>query len=192
MSFIRYCSFAMVFSVVIGVSLASAHAQDDAATIEPAPAHQDGGRFRWGVNAAGGYEFVSSVSGPMVGADARFGYQINNLLGIYVSPHLSFGSLSTDSGGASISGATGTFALTALGEVTLADMFFIGAGAGYGVLNNPSGFTLHARGGLYPLMSYDEDGPGRSGLMIGADIKTVFIDGATGVLVTATLGYESF
>jgi hypothetical protein len=60
------------------------------------------------------------------------------------------------------------------------------------VLNNPSGFTLHLRAGGYPLMSKAENGSRRTGLMLGIDFRTVFINGATGLLFTGGLGYESF
>lgn len=63
---------------------------------------------------------------------------------------------------------------------------------GYGILNNPSGFTFEARAGGYLIQSDDEDGLGRGGLMLGVDLKTVFISGATGILVSACIGYESF
>jgi hypothetical protein len=100
--------------------------------------------------------------------------------------------LSSNVQGAVISGATGTFIATVLGEATFADRFFGAAGFGYGVLNNPSGFTLHLRAGGYPLMSKVENGMRRKGLMLGVDFRTVFVDGATGLLITGGIGYESF
>lgn len=194
MSLTIFRTVACVLGAVATLAATQTHAQETGETQASEPqavTYEDGGRFRFGVNGAVGYESVGPVGGPMFGADVRVGYQINDLIGIYAQPHLSFGSLST-SGASSVSGATGTFALTALGEITINDLIFVGAGAGYGILNNPSGFTLHGRAGLYPLSGHDDDGAGRTGLMVGADIKTVFIDGATGVLVTATVGYESF
>ncbi len=165
---------------------------DDAA---PAP-NADGGRFRFGIAGVAGLESVSadnaSISGPMFGLDLRLGFQVNHMLAIYAQPHLSFGSLSTDVPGATISGGTGTFVATVLGEATFADRFFGGAGIGYGVLNNPSGFTLHLRAGAYPLMGKAANGIRRKGLMLGVDFRTVFIDGATGLLITGGVGYEAF
>jgi hypothetical protein len=114
------------------------------------------------------------------------------MFAIYAQPHLSFGSLSADVQGATNSGATGTLVATFLGEVTFAEQFFGGAGLGYGVLNNPSGLALHFRAGVYPLMSKADDRARRKGLMLGADLRTVFIDGATGLLITGGIGYESF
>jgi hypothetical protein len=164
---------------------------------EPAPA-ADGGRFRFGINATAGVESVSadnsnaSLSGPMFGLDVRLGYQVMNLLAIYAEPHLSFGSLGTGAGGVPISGGTGTFVGTALAEVTLIDRLFVAAGAGYGVLNNPSGFAIEARIGGYPLMVRSDKGPRRKGLMLGGTFRDVFVDGATGTLFMGCIGYEAF
>ena len=154
----------------------------------------DGLRYRWGIAASGGLEKVSIVSGPMAGMDLRTGAQINDLLGIYLQSHLSFGKLSTDgsSGGPAISGFTGTLALAAIAEATFLDMFFVGVGGGYGILNNPSGPMFQARVGAYPLSSRIKDSIRRRGLMVGADFRTVHIDGYTGVLVFASIGYEKF
>ena len=160
------------------------------------PPDADGGRFRFGVNGAVGLESVSadgaSVSGAMFGADVRLGWQFSHLLAIYLQPHISFGSLGMSSGGATISGGTGTFIGTVLGEATFLDHFFAGAGVGYGVFNNPSGFALDLRAGGYPLMGHGDDGIRRKGLMLGVDFRTVFLDGATGILFMGTVGYEAF
>jgi len=157
-----------------------------------APTEADGVRFRWGLAAAVGLESVSVFSGAMYGLDARFGVQVNHLLAIYVQPHLSFGSLSGEGIGAGVSGATGTFTTAAIGEVTLVDHFFVGAGFGYGVLNNPAGPMFQVRAGGYPLAGRGDNGIRRRGLMIGVDLRTIFIDGATGVLVMGGIGYEAF
>lgn len=164
----------------------AAYAQDEGAAPTSPVTPKDGGRFRFGINGAGGFESVGPLSGPMFGLDLRLGYQINDLLAVYAQPHLSLGSI----GSGAISGLTGTFVTTVMAEATLADRFFVGAGVGFGVLNNPSGFAFEARAGAYPLMSHaDAD---RSGLMLGVDVKTVFTGAATGVVVLGCLGYESF
>lgn len=41
-------------------------------------------------------------------------------------------------------------------------------------------------------MSKAANGIRRKGLMLGIDFRTVFIDGATGLLITGGIGYESF
>jgi hypothetical protein len=164
-------------------------------TPDASPAAADGGRFRFGINATGGLESVSdtgaSISGAMFGVDVRLGWQFSHLLAIYAQPHLSFGSLGTGSGSA-ITGFTGTFITTIMGELTFLDRLYAGAGFGYGVLNNPSGFALDFKAGGYPLMGHGENGIRRKGLNVGIDFRPVFITGATGILVMGCIGYESF
>src|SRR6059058_4784766 len=148
-------------SVAVLLLTTAVGAQEAPDTSSPTMANASiGGRFRWGINAAAGLEDVSgggtSVSGPMFGLDVRLGWQLSEMFAVYAQPHLSFGSLSTSGGGFNVSGGTGTFVGTLMGEATFNDMFFAGAGFGYGVLNNPSGLTVEARGGLYPLMSHGE------------------------------------
>ncbi len=180
---------AVILSMLFVTSSAMAQEGSEAPSVS---SRAGGGRFRFGINGAGGLEHVQSVSGPMFGLDLRLGWQLNDLFAIYAQPHFSFGSLGTSVGGVGISGATGTFVGTVLGEVTLADRFFGGLGIGYGILNNPSGFAFEARVGAYPLMSRSADGTRRKGLMVGVDLKTVFISGATGLLVLGCVGYEAF
>lgn len=156
------------------------------------PAEKDGLRFRGGISLGAGLEKVSIVSGPMVGIDGRLGVQVNNLLAIYAQPHLSFGSLSAGTAGGGIQGATGTFAVAAMADVTLIDHLFVGAGFGYGILNNPKGPMFQARVGGYPLMGHGANGIRRKGLMIGGDLRTIFITGATGIMLMAAIGYEAF
>lgn len=155
----------------------------------PPPVVEDGMRFRYGVGAALGAEFVDLAnygSAFMVGFDLRLGLQINDMFGVYLAPHLSFGSF----GG--ILGMTGTTALTAVADVTLRDRVSIGAGFGWGVLNNPSGPTLHIRAAAYPLVGRDPGTPRRRGLALGFDLRTVFADGVTGTLFLGTIGFERF
>lgn len=159
----------------------------------PAAASEDGARFRWGISLAGGLEKVSILSGPMFGVDSRLGFQLNHLLGFYLQTHLSLGSLSLSDGssvGLFGAGLTGTFTVAGMAEVTLMDRFFAAAGVGVGVLNNPSGFMFQARVGGYPLMG--KYGARRKGLMVGLDFRSIFIDGATGILVLGAIGYEAF
>ncbi|MFO0722358.1 MAG: hypothetical protein U1E65_01165 [Myxococcota bacterium] len=171
-------------ALTLSVLCTSAFTALHASAQEAAP--RDGGRFRFGIDGAGAFESVSPLSGPMFGLDLRLGYQINDMFAVYAQPHLSLGSLSSGA----VSGLTGTFVGTVMAEATFSDRFFVGAGAGYGILNNPSGPAIEARVGGYPLMSHhDAD---RSGLMLGVDVKTVFASAATGVVVMGCIGYESF
>ena len=206
---------ALTLSIVTLLVTMSAHAQEEAAEAEAGEAEAtaeatdasaapqapeasapaaDGGRFRWGINGAAGLESVSEVdaSGAMFGFDLRLGWQVNNLLAIYAQPHLSFGSLSMSGAGVELSGFTATFIGTVMGELTFLDRFFAGAGFGYGVFNNPSGLALDFRAGGYPLMGRGPDGIRRDGLMVGVDFRTVFLDGATGILFMGCVGYEAF
>jgi hypothetical protein len=192
-------ALARIASVFILLVSSSARAEEPvpAPTAAAAPASEaDGGRFRFGIDATAGLESVSadnaSVSGAMYGADLRLGWQVNNLLAIYAQPHLSFGTLSTSGSGAQVSGATGTFTGTVIGEVTLINRLFAGAGFGYGLLNNPSGPAVELRAGGYPLMGRGDNGIRRKGLMLGVDFRSVFVSGATGILFMGCIGYEAF
>ena len=160
---------------------------------EPAGVHADGPRYRWGIALNGGLEKVSVVSGPMGGLDLRLGVQINDLLAVYLNSYLGYGQLSTNgNSGINVSGVTGTVSTAGIVEATFADRFFVGAGGGYGVLNNPSGLMLEARAGLYPFWRRIANSVRRKGLMVGVNAKTIFIDGATGILILGSLGYEKF
>lgn len=184
-----------VRAVVMVLSLSTSAAWAQTADAPTAATEQpDGGRMRWGVSAAAGLESVAdtvggSASGMMYGLDVRLGYQISNLLALYVPLHLSFGSLAT-SGGAS--GLTGTFAGTVVAEATFIDRVFAGIGGGWGMLNNPAGPTLHIRAGGYPLMSRSSTGPGRGGLVLAVDYRSIFVTGGTGTLILGSVGYEGF
>ena len=192
-----YMRLVTAVCATITLQTSFARAQDAAAApataaAAAAVAPAGGLRFRSGISLGGGIEKVSVVSGGMYGLDARFGAQLSDLLGIYMQPHLSFGSLSGQAGGAGVSGATGTFSIAAIAEATFMDRLFAGAGLGYGVLNNPSGPMFQARAGGYLLTTRGEDGIRRKGLMAGVDLRTIFVNGATGVLVIASIGYEKY
>ena len=150
------------------------------------------GRLRFGIDGVAGLESVSSggasVSGPMFGVEGRIGWQLNDLFAVYAEPHLTFGSIGADG----ISGSTSTFVGTLMGEATFQDQFFAGAGVGYGILNNPSGFAVEVRGGWYALRSKGDDGVRRKGLFVGANFRSVFVSGGTGILVLGSVGYEFY
>jgi hypothetical protein len=149
-------------------------------------------RFRGGISAAGGGEFGSGFGFGLAGLDGRLGVQINNLFGVYVQPHLSFGSGSVNG----VSGATGTFAITGLAELTLIDRIFVGAGGGFGLANNPSGPVAHFRLGAYPLVGRSDGSIVRKGLMVGVDTRVLFVSqggsGLTVVQIMGAIGYEAF
>jgi hypothetical protein len=176
---------------------AAAKAEASAKAKQPPPApeaaDEDGVRFRGGISGGAGAEVVlDCCTAGMGGVDGRLGVQVMDLLGIYAQLHGSFGSFGEIAGSA-LFGLTGTAAATVLADFTFIDQIFVGAGAGYGVLNNPHGPVVHLRAGGYPYMDFGEDGVRRKGLMLGVDVR-VFI--TTGDLIAvypmAQIGYEAF
>jgi len=159
------------------------------AVVVVAPA--DGFRLRHGIDATFGDEFgtgsLSGFSGALGGIDWRIGAQINNALAAYLDTHLSLGTAQMNGA----SGVTGNFAVAAMGEYTILDHFFVAGGGGYGVLNNPSGPMLQARGGWYPVVSKSRVGPRRRGLMIGFDVREYFV-GANVTQLSLSVGYEKY
>ena len=162
-----------------------------ASTSVAAPANEtslpDGPRFRWGIAGTAGGAFVTGgLSGIVGGASAQLGLQVNNLLAIYAEPTLVFGSL----GAGAFTGVTGFFGATVVADFSFADRFFAGAGAGYGVLNNPSGPMIQIKGGFFPFMG--REGARRTGLSVGADLRVYFATGITCVNPAVTIGYAAF
>lgn len=167
-----------------------------AAAAAPAPAadegDKDGVRFRGGISGGVGGEIIvsgGSATAIMGGVDGRLGVQINDMIGVYAQPHISFGSFG-DFGG--IPGLTGTVTGTALVDFTFLDQIFVGAGAGYGVLNSPGGPVIHFRAGGYPLMGHGNDGIRRKGLMLALDMRIIIADPYTAVFPMGSIGYEAF
>ncbi len=165
-----------------------------AAPATPATEAHDGFRFRHGIAATAGEEFgsgpSSGLSGALFGLDWRLGAQVNNLYAVYFQTHLSFGTAHIGAA----SGVTGNFAEAVMLERTLVDKYFVGGGAGYGVLNNPSGPIVALRGGLYPLMKVSETEARRRGLMVGADLRFYFAGANVGTVtqVMVSVGYEKY
>lgn len=160
-------------------------------------AGDDGMRFRFGVAAGAGPLLVkdrnASVSySPLYGGvDLRFGVQINDLLGVYVQPQMGYYNIK-DAG--SIGG--GLLGASLGADATFVHRFFVGAGVGYAVLNNPSGVELHFRAGGYPLMGRSTKNVRRKGLMLGIDFRVHMVGNEmyklTGIAPTFNLGYEAF
>jgi len=155
----------------------------------------DGLRFRFGVS--GGLGFFSaanenssdSVSCTYYGADVRLGAQINNLIGVYAQPTLGYYSVN-GSGGL---GAGGLVGMSVIADATFIDRFFVGAGLGYTVYNNPAGITPILRVGGYPLMSRSDEKARRKGLMVGMDLRITSLEGLkTIVMPSFNVGYEAF
>ncbi len=148
----------------------------------------DGGRFRFGV--AGGLGPMSGAGANLTyyGADLRFGWQINNAIGVYAVPQLGYYTL--NGGGGTLGG--GLIGASVVADYTLFDRLFLGAGLGYAVLNSPSGFEVHFRLGGYPLVSRSDEKVRRKGLMLGADLRLHMLQGATFVAPTFNIGYDAF
>ena len=206
----RSARFLLVGSTVVGAMLLSsavALAQPapppppppapGAAPAAPAPGgEKDGLRLRGGVSAVAGGMFLNNYSGFMAGVDGRLGLQINNLIGVYAVPHLTFGPVKVDVGPASASTVIGLFSATAVADVTLIDHIFVGAGGGFGVVNNPTGPVAHFRAGAYPLMGHGANGIRRKGLVLSLDTRLYFLSQAgvstTVMELSGGIGYEAF
>lgn len=162
---------------------------------EPQPSASSGGGLRNGFSLSVGQEFGTTasganISGQLYGIDWRIGARFTEAISAHVHSHLSLGTASV--GGSS--GTTGNFAAALVGEYTLPMRLFFGAGAGYGVLNNPNGPLVEARAGYYP---FAHSGPGKARrLNIALDARWYFVDDAgTGITVThlaLSLGYDRF
>ena len=155
----------------------------------------DGARFRFGVSGGIGFFTAASevgsakVSCTYYGLDLRFGAQINDMFAVYAQPTLGY----YTANGAGALAAGGLLGATVGADVTLVDRFFVGAGLGYTVYNNPAGLTPILRVGAYPLMSHSDQKARRKGLMLGADLRFTSLDGLkTIVMPTFNLGYEAF
>lgn len=155
----------------------------------------DGARFRFGVSGGAGFFTAASevgsakVSCTYYGLDLRFGAQINNMFGVYAQPTLGY--YSANGGGALAAG--GLLGMAVVADATFADRFFVGAGLGYTVYNNPAGLTPLLRIGGYPLMSRSDTKARRKGLMLGADLRFTSLEGLkTIVMPTFNIGYEAF
>jgi hypothetical protein len=156
---------------------------------QAATAPADDGRFRFGVAGGAG---LMSWDGPTFwygGVDLRFGYQINDLIGVYAQPQL--GVYGGDAG-AGLVGTGGLIGTSAVVDFTFVDQFFVGGGLGYAILNNPSGVELHLRVGGYPVYGDSKEKARRKGLMLGADLRLHFVEGYTFVAPTFNIGYEAY
>lgn len=149
----------------------------------------DGGRFRFGVAGGAGPLSIAGLGLTYFGVDMRFGWQINNAIGVYAVPQMGYYKLN---GADALFGSGGLIGASVVVDYTLFDRLFLGAGLGYAILNNPSGLELHFRAGGYPLMGKSKTKVRRKGLMLGVDFRLHLVDGYTGVAPTFNLGYDAF
>ena len=184
----------------IGTTAATASAQQ-VVYVQPAPraVYVEGGggdyaRFRGAIDLTGGGLLVSGVSAGLVGVDARLGVQVNNLLGIYAQPHLSFGAGTY--AGPGNTGFTGVAGVSGIVDFTF-DRVFFGGGGGFAYVGSlpfasPEG---EIRAGFYPIVSHGRGGR-RRGLVIAADLHILYVPdtvGSIGLLQPMLqIGYEAF
>jgi len=151
--------------------------------------------FRNGFSVSAGQESGTTaggadISGQLYGMDWRIGKGVTSNVSVYVHSHLSFGTASV--GGSS--GVTGNFATALVADYMFPMRVFVAGGAGYGVLNNPSGPLAELRVGYYPFAKTSAGKARR--LNVALDARWYFVDDAgTGVTVThiaVSLGYDSF
>lgn len=166
---------------------------------------QEKARFRWGISAVGGPLFTGGGSGGVGGIDARFGVQINNLIGVYGQPVLLIGA-GADSGvsGASASALVAA-GLGALADFTFSDLFYVAVGpelisaaggsSSVGTAGSTASayegtfFSVAARAGL-ALGSMKPER--RKAFTIGLDFRTIFTTGDPTITPLLALGFDSF
>jgi hypothetical protein len=159
----------------------------------PASAQEkDGVRFRGGVAAGAGGLFISGYGLGLGGVEGRLGVQINNMIGVYAEPYLSFG-------GGKVQGATGitgTVGSVVGADFTFIDQIFAGVGAGGGIIGSLPAGQVQLRVGGYPVLARGDNGIRRKGLMIGADLSIHFgsLAGTSYKLLQpmVMIGYEAF
>ena len=173
----------------------SSAATPGAVATAPAPisAPEPGATLRTGFSLSLGQEFGSGpsmgLSGQLYGVDWRIGAKINDALAVYLDTHLSFGTAKIGAA----SGVTSDFASAVIAEYTLPVRLFFGGGAGYGVLNNPSGPLVQLRAGYYPFAHSSPDKARR--LNVALDTRFYFADASTVGRVTQvslSIGYDRF
>jgi hypothetical protein len=178
----RICVAATVVSCLVAVPAAAQYAT-------PAPP-SDGVRFRGGISLGGGGYFLGGWTLGMVSVDGRLGVQINNLIGVYAQPYFQLGS-GTRGGLTAFTGVAGGALMV---DFTLFDRFFLGAGGGGAILNNPAAGELHFRIGGYPVMGRGLNGIRRKGLMLGVDFRLYFVGENVGQIINVigAIGYEAY
>lgn len=164
--------------------------------------------MRWGIGAGAGMHF--GIPYPVFGMQlkGRVGYQITNLLGVYVDLGGDFGVggqvTVNQTGGAASATALGHFFIQALAEIMLGDLFYVGGGGGIawgglgivGVDASTSGGGIGAiaAGGINPAfdvklgLGFGKPKPGswrRGGFNLGIDAQMVL---HTNALVTRVQG----
>jgi hypothetical protein len=155
----------------------------------PPPAVETG--LRNGFSLSAGFESGGDrdLSATLIGVDWCIGYRVNRAISVHLHSHMSFGS---GKEGAGASGFTGNFASAIIGEYTLPMRLFVGAGGGWGVLNNPNGPLAQLRAGYYPF-ALEAAGKKRH-LNVAFDLRFYFANQGYGTVphYAISLGYDRF
>jgi hypothetical protein len=166
-----------------------------APTPAPAPVASTSG-LRNGFSLSVGQEFGTTdagqdFSGQLYGFDWRIGWRVNAPISVYLHSHLSFGTVGPNKAQGA-GGITGNFAGAIVDEYMLPMRIFAGAGAGYGVLNNPNGPLVEARAGYYPFKT-DATGKARR-LNVAVDARWYMVGSPYGTVtqISLSLGYDRF
>lgn len=154
-------------------------------TRDEAPAPVDHARFRGGIALTGGGWVPERDGAITFGIDGRLGVQINDLVGLYAQPHLSFGRFSD-------SGFTGTALGLLMADFTIADLLVLGGGFGAGILHAATGPVIGLRAGVYPVRARSTERARRVGLLLSVESRIVFIQGDKIGIIMAAIGYEAF
>ncbi|HUS30139.1 MAG TPA: hypothetical protein VMZ53_16645 [Kofleriaceae bacterium] len=151
--------------------------------------------LRNGFSLSVGQEFGTtmagqSFSGQLYGVDWRIGARFSEAISVYLHSHISFGTVGPDQGGGG--GVTGNIAGAVVAEYMLPMRLFAGAGAGYGVLNNPNGPLVEARAGYYPFKT-NASGKARR-LNVALDARWYMVGDQIGTVtqLSLSLGYDRF
>ncbi len=149
---------------------------------------------------------MGGLSGGAGGIDARFGAQITNLLGVYAQPVLLLGAGAEASANNVSASGIALYGFGALGEVSLANLVYLGAGpeilfGGMGSSSVSTSAGGAASGSTGPYLSIT----GRAGFAfgsmkpnrrkaftIGLDFRMVLNPGDPVIVPCLGLGYDAF
>lgn len=211
--FLLVLSFAGVASAQDAENDGAAPAQDpgdDGSASSPSaekPPEAQGPHLRWAAHVGGGPWILPGSTGGFGGVGLQLGVQINELVGVYYSGFAGVGGgASVDENSASAS-AGGIVQNAVMADVTLLDIFQVGAGPSLDYLGmalangNSNGtasasaaagvyFGLNARAGL----ALGGSGPGARGrFMVGLEVHPTFVgSGLVPTTVLITLGGGHF
>jgi hypothetical protein len=130
------------------------------------------------------------ISATMIGADWRIGLKLTPAIALYLNSHLSLGPQKV---GAQDDIAA-NIATAAIFEYTLPQRVFFGAGAGFGIVDDPSGPMIQVRAGWYPMAKSFEQVHRR--LNVAFDLRYFMLsEGGQDAKITQvslSIGYDRF